>query len=159
MNSNNETYLQKEADFNKLALVYKECSLNYHYFLDWRFEIITRHAVLVGGVFVSIKFILDSGAGLFYIPYTLIILSIVSLCFLLMDLRHEKLSQGAADAASEIESILLGGLIKGEHLGFYDYQIKKRPKYFTHSLATRSIYVLSFILGIIGAYTSFAKYL
>lgn len=82
-----------------------------------------KHAVLVGGVFVSIKFILDSGAGLFYIPYTLIILSIVLLCFLLMDMRHEKLSQGVADAVSEIESILLCGRIKVDYLWFYDKQI------------------------------------
>ena len=137
--------------FKKYELVYKECAANYRYYLDWRFKILTRHAVAVSAAFLSFKFIIDSNLGNAFASIPLFLFSLLSLAFFRMDTRHEDLAHSAAKIASKIEEVMIDTKKINSNPGFYYYQANNRPKIFTHSMMFRLIYLVSFGIGFIGA--------
>ncbi|MEM6518912.1 MAG: hypothetical protein AAF722_06210 [Cyanobacteria bacterium P01_C01_bin.70] len=140
----------------ELQLIYSECAANYRYYLDWRFKLLTRHAVAVGAALLAIKYVIDNSE----IDYTfaaipLLLLGFLSLAFLQIDRRHEDLSMSAAKIAADIERSLQSKHqllnVISQNPGFFYYQVNNRPKIFNHSMMFRLIYLVSAVVSFLSS--------
>lgn len=147
-----DTSHKPNFDNSSTENIYNECAANYRYYLDWRFKILTRHAISLGGVLLLAKYIIENESiPKQWVAAPSLVFSILSIIFLLMDLRHKALSQAAAKIAGKIENSWVPNSTENNKSGFFDYQVtahKETP--LTHSLMLMVIYAGSAVIGLCG---------